>query len=225
MKLKKPIIVIEHLEDYLTKWLLIEYINSYVLTEGRLIFTNVKRRRHLEVLKVVTSKVYSESILKIASKDSILILDPQAEKTLTPRDCLNIKYLVIGGILGDHPPKGRTRKLITRRIGLDRGRNLGKLQFSIDGACYLAYMISKGYSLEAIPVVRNIEIRLGEGHVIELPYVYPILKGKPIISQALISYIKHELEEDLQYEVKHGIPREVSVEEALNTLRTILKAK
>lgn len=43
-------------------------------------------------------------------KSRVLLLDPKAEKELSPEDALEFDYFLFGGILGDDPPRDRTGK-------------------------------------------------------------------------------------------------------------------
>jgi ribosome biogenesis SPOUT family RNA methylase Rps3 len=182
--------IIEHLEPEIGKWLYFEYAHaSRIAGVGRLVFTNVK---NLEDAKILSNfgQVKSESFIEIFSQDEILILDPKASESLKPEDLNGVEAFIIGGILGDHPPKGRTRMLITSKAPSALCRNIGVGQFSIDGAVYVAKLVSEGVRLESIAVKRGLHVRLNERAEIYLPYMYPLKDGKPIVSDELIRYLK-----------------------------------
>ncbi|MEM2342377.1 MAG: hypothetical protein QXX94_07615 [Candidatus Bathyarchaeia archaeon] len=184
--------VIEHLEPEISKWLYFEYVNaSRIVGRDKLVFTNVKRLEDFEILSEL-GIVKSESFIDIFSQDKIVILDPKASERLKPEDFTGIDAIIIGGILGDHPPKGRTRKLITSRVPAALSRNIGRGQFSIDGAIYVAKLVSEGIRLENISVKRGLHIRLNERAEIYLPYMYPLKDGRPVISNELIKYLVSE---------------------------------
>ncbi|MBS7605465.1 hypothetical protein KEJ31_04085, partial [Candidatus Bathyarchaeota archaeon] len=65
-------------------------------------------------------------------------------------------------------------------------------QFSIDGAVYVAKLISEGFKLEDIPVKRGLRIKINDGAEIYLPYMYPLKDGKPLISEDLLRYLVSE---------------------------------
>ncbi|MEM2028947.1 MAG: RNA methyltransferase, partial [Candidatus Bathyarchaeia archaeon] len=129
--------VIEHLEPEVGKWLYFEYMNaSRIVGKDRLIFTNVKNMKDAETLSGLGT-VRHESFIEIFSPEKIVILDPRAPERLKPEDFAGKEAVIIGGILGDHPPRGRTRKLVTDKAPSSLSRNIGRGQFSIDGAVYV----------------------------------------------------------------------------------------
>jgi len=185
----KPIFVIEHLEPEIGKWLLFEYEHaSEIAGKNRLMFTNVKKeewRRLLSRFGIVEEK----SAAQIFNHEKVIVLDPKAELPLTPEDFAGKEAVIVGGILGDHPPKGRTKKLLTTRFPKAAARNIGKSQFSIDGAVYVARLVSEGKPLEAIPVQRGLSLKLNQYGEVYLPYAYPLQDGKPVISKKLVAYL------------------------------------
>jgi ribosome biogenesis SPOUT family RNA methylase Rps3 len=185
----KPLFVIEHLEPETGKWLLYEYEHaSEIVGKKRLIFTNVKKKGDKAKLSRL-GKVEEKSAAEIFSPERVIILDPKAEEPLKPEDFAGKDAVIIGGILGDYPPKGRTRKLLTRRFPKATARNIGKGQFSIDGAVYVAKLVSDGTPLEKIPIKKGLSLKLDEHAEVYLPYAYPLKDGKPVISQKLVAYL------------------------------------
>lgn len=183
--------VIEHLEPEISKWLYLEYKHaSKIVGRERLVFTNVKRE-NASILSNL-GIVKSESFIEIFDQKKVVILDPKAKEKLEPGDLENKGAIIIGGILGDHPPRGRTKKLITLRAPEAAARNLGRGQFSIDGAVYMAKMVCEGFRLEDIPVIRRLRIRINERAEVHLPYMYPLKDGKPVISEELLRYLVSE---------------------------------
>ena len=178
--------VIEHLEPRLSKWVLIEYEHaSTIVGRENLAFTNVKRGfKTLQKL----GKVYRESAVGIFDREDTIVLDPKAEELLEPSDFEDARAVVVGGILGDHPPRGRTFSLITSRMKRARARSLGECQFSIDGAVYMALKVASGARLSEIPVANSLTLRCGDLEI-HLPYCYPLVNGRPVISPKLIDYL------------------------------------
>jgi ribosome biogenesis SPOUT family RNA methylase Rps3 len=181
--------VIEHLELEISTWLQIEYAHSSeIVGKNRLIFTNVKSETDKAKLSSLGT-VKEQSFAKIYKQKEIVILDPKAKLPLKIEDLTDKKAVVIGGILGDNPPKGRTKLLITKLCPKAIVRNIGKSQFTIDGAAYIAKLVSEGFKLEEIPVKKGLIIKLSENHAIYLPYAYPLKDGKPLIHKTLIEYL------------------------------------
>ncbi len=166
-------------------WHLIEYEHiSNIVGKENLVFTNTSDKR-LEKF----GKVFSESIANLGWKN-ICILDPAAEKTLSPEDCKNFEYLVFGGILGDYPPRERTKELLSSRLPGAEKRNIGKEQFPTDNAVCVAREIASGKRLEQLPFTSDIEIEIGKKLSVQLPFKYLLVNGKPLISEKLIEFLK-----------------------------------
>ena len=183
-------VVIEHLEPALSKWLLYEYENAAKALGKSLIFTNIKRPpRILAKLNIVERR----SALRIFPQETLVILDPRAKKTLTPQDMKGDSIAVVGGILGGHPPRGRTKALLTLKAPNAKARNLDNWQFTIDGAAYVATLIAGGKKLQSVPIKRGLvlrtKLRPSGVHEVLLPYAYPIVAGKPLISKKLVRYL------------------------------------
>lgn len=184
--------VIEHLEPEVGKWLYIEYLHaSEIVGKNRLIFTNVRKPEDAKILSKL-GRVKKESFAEIFPPEKIIILDPKASRRLEPEDFRDKEAIIIGGILGDHPPKGRTKKLVTAKCPNAAVRSLGKDQFSIDGAVYVAKLVSEGKRLEEIPVMKGLTIKLNEYAEIFLPYAYPLKNNEPVIHKSLIEYLRSE---------------------------------
>ncbi|MEM1757611.1 MAG: SAM-dependent methyltransferase, partial [Candidatus Bathyarchaeia archaeon] len=182
------IFIIEHLEPEVSKWLLFEYMHaSEIVGKEKLWFTNVKRIEDFQKLKTL-GRVCLERAFELFPPFKVIVLDPKANLSLKPNDFEGKEAVIIGGILGDHPPKGRTSKLLTATLPGAIVRNIGKVQFSIDGAIYVAKLVSEGTPLEAISVKRGLRIKFDNKGEIYLPYAYPIKNGKPLINPKLIEY-------------------------------------
>lgn len=183
----KQIYVIEHLEPKLWPWCLIEYKNiSKIVGKENLWFTNIKEDS--EKLKEY-GKVFAESVSKLTLINPC-ILDPEAEKTLKPEECKKFDYFIFGGILGDNPPRKRTKNELTLLLKNTESRNIGKEQFSTDNAVFVVHEICSGKNLSDIKFQNAIEIEIDEIESIILPYKYALSNSKPVISPELIAYLK-----------------------------------
>ena len=184
-----PVYIIEHLEPFISRWCLIEYKHiSKIVGKDNLWITNVKKgSKELEKY----AKIIKESVKQLALKDSC-ILDPDSNTTLAPKDSKKFRYFIFGGILGDYPPKKRTRQMLTKFIKNPDTRNIGKKQMSTDNAVYVVKQINHGIPLEKIQFKQGIEIETGKNESVMLPYRYVLVEGKPLISEELIDYLKRK---------------------------------
>lgn len=185
--------IIENCEENLSKWLYLEYKHAVRIWHGKLSFTNVKDDRMYAVLSNLTSGIFREHVYEL-KLENLVVLDPLASKTLEPDDMQKVDYIVIGGILGNKEFTGKTKRLITEKT---RGiaRNLGKTQLSIDIAAYVAYQVLQGKRLSEIPLTTEVEIEHPDGHITVLPYGYPIVDGKVLITPGLIRYLQQNMGE------------------------------
>lgn len=186
-------VVVEHLEPVLSPWLWLEYAHvSRLVGRDNILFTNVAsegERARLRALGYVSEK----SVKDLLPEEELIVLDPQAEEELTPEDCRKHAYVVVGGIMGDHPPRGRTKLLLTSRLEKSAARNLGAKQLSIDGAVYVAREVClKGRRLSGIELVEGVTLKL-EGPLgsfeVVLPFAYPLVRGRPLITPGLKEYL------------------------------------
>ncbi|MEK6836594.1 MAG: SAM-dependent methyltransferase [Nanoarchaeota archaeon] len=185
----KQTIIIEHLEPKIWPWCKIEYKNMSKLIQKRnLWFTNIHEKANL--LKKL-GKVSKQSVINLNLKN-VCVLDPDAPKTLNLKESKSFKYFIIGGILGDYPPKKRTKVELTNKLKQAEVRNLGKKQFSTDNAVYVLKEIINGKELKDIKFKNKIIIKINNIESVDLPYYYPIVNGKPRISEELVSYIKNK---------------------------------
>ena len=193
MENKKQIYIIEHLEPKLFDWCLFEYENiSRIVGKKNLWFTNIKDKKEAEKLKKF-GKVFLESVHEIKMEDAC-VLDPEANELLNPKEALKFKYFIFGGILGDYPPKKRTRKELTKFLKDAIARNIGKKQMSTDNAVLTVFKIAKGERFENLKFKDKISIKINEFENVDLPYRYNLIKiggkEKPFVSDKVIDYLK-----------------------------------
>lgn len=187
--MKKQTYIIEHLEPKLWEWCFIEYENiSNIVGKKNLWFTNIKNKREARKLEKI-GKPIKESVSKLGLKN-ICVLDPEAKKTLNKKDADKFDYFIFGGILGDYPPRKRTKKELTKYIKNNNARNIGKIQMSTDNAVYTVFHISLGKNMKNMKFKDNITIKINEFESFDMPYRYNIVKGKPFMSMKIIDYLK-----------------------------------
>ncbi|AMQ18527.1 hypothetical protein [Thermococcus peptonophilus] len=186
-----PYLIIEHLED-ISDWLWLEYSHVAQWWGDKLIFTNVREDERERLAKL--GSVITESVTKFPfDRSKLIILDLQAEEELKPGDIEGDTMIVVGGILGDAVPRGRTREFITSKMEGVKVRHIGKPQYSIDGASIVAKLIADGKRLEEIEYEENPTIMLDEFSEITLHYTVPKLNGKLLLTPGLIDLQKREL--------------------------------
>lgn len=181
--------VIEHLEPEVYDWCLLEYKHiSKIVGRDNLIFTNVKKdREKLNGLGEVMEKSVAELGLKNAC-----VLDPDADVVLSSSD-KKFDYLIFGGILGDYPPKKRTKAELSSKLKFDK-RNLGKEQMSTDTAVYAAKKIIDGGKFSDLKFKYKIEIELNENESVSLPYRYVVEDGKIILPGGFAEFLRKKEE-------------------------------
>lgn len=184
---KKPLLVIEHCEPSLSEWLMLEYRHSAKIWGRNTIFTNVKDKKTTNILKTI-AKTEKKNAKELIDNKKSIILDPQSKKTLTTEDFKDLYAIIVGGILGYEKPKGRTKKLISDKYRFQT-RNIGKLQLTIDGAVFVANEIASGKKLKEIEIAYELEIIHDSIHSTILPFGYPIVDNKPIITPGLVEYL------------------------------------
>ena len=184
---KRPLLLIEHCEPKLSEWLMLEYRHAAKIWNGKLTFTRVTDTKTAKILRTLGS-VKKENAKDLYSDKKCIVLDPQAKKPLTPKDCTSIDALIVGGLLGYEKPQGRTKTLISASSGFHT-RHLGPLQLSIDGAVFVIKAICLGLPLKDIEIAKEIEIIHDQVHSTILPFGYPIIENKPVITPGLIEYL------------------------------------
>ncbi|MCE4615011.1 MAG: hypothetical protein F7B60_05750 [Desulfurococcales archaeon] len=188
-------IVIENMEPPGER-ILLEILQAHQIAGDKLVITNTPKQLEQQTNKKTCNppKILGTPAHQYCKDRKTIILDPDATQPLTPQEARQADCIIIGGILGDHPRKHRTRE-ITRRTPWAKTRNLGTHQLSIDGATYLTNMILQGKTLQEIPLTENptitIETPLGTTEI-TLPYAYPQHDGKPLLAPGLKKYLtKH----------------------------------
>jgi len=194
MKTGKQVYIIEHLEPKLFDWCIFEYENiSKIVGKENLWFTNLKSKNEAKKLEKF-GRVFSESVrdLKLL-KDNLkqaCVLDPEAKKLLNTKDAKRFKYFIFGGILGDYPPRKRTKEELTKFLKNAIARNIGKEQMSTDNAVFTVARILGGKKFKEMKFKDGASIKINEFESIDLPYRYNLVRGKPFISKKVVNYLK-----------------------------------
>lgn len=185
--LPPTVFAIEHVEPRIDAWLWLEYTHAAGIVE-RLVFTGVKDARQRERLAGL-AEARGEPAAEAFAGRRVLALDPRAPAPLRTEDFDAFDVVVVGGILGFEELDGRTERLVTKAQGLE-ARHLGKLQLPIDMAVLVANLVRLGMRLEDIELTTELEVELGEGRSVELPYAYPVVDGQVIVTPGLVAYLR-----------------------------------
>lgn len=131
--------IVEHLDPELEEWQALEYntISEECTASGYdfLLSGLTSSFDSFESLRLPPSSKTAQSVESLyatpAARKKICLLDPKAEKDISPEDADLFDGFLFGGILGDDPPRDRTGDL--RKLGFP-GRRLGPEQMTTDTA-------------------------------------------------------------------------------------------
>lgn len=179
-------IAVENRETRLGEWLWLEYKHAAEL-DPSLAFTNLPEGMAERLSALAECR--AEPVGRAFRGQRLLVLDPTARSPLASRDFNDHDVVVVGGILGEAEPRARTRALITRPLRAP-ARHLGRAQLPIDVAVLVANLIRLGSRLEEIEIATEVEIVHDEAHSTVLPYGYPVVDGKVLITPGLVEHIR-----------------------------------
>ena len=183
------IYIIEHLEPKLWEWCILEYEHiSETVGKENLWFTNIKNKNDQKIL-VKFGKVFEKRVFEL-NLNEICVLDPESNKLLEPMDKNNFKYFIFGGILGDYPPRKRTKEELTIHFPICETRHIGKEQLSTDNAVFTVKQILDGKKFSELKFKDSPNIEINEFESINLPYRYNLVNGKVFMSEKLLKELK-----------------------------------
>ncbi len=181
-----PTFVVEHLEPKVFPWCKLEYAHiSKWVGKNNLIFTNTKSAA-LKKFGIVKP----QSVRKLRFEKAC-VLDPEAKQTLTPEIAKKYQYFIFGGILGDDPPRERTKEELTRFLSYP-AFNLGKDQMSTDTAVIVTKLITDGKKLESLKFQQGIEVKINSYEEVRLPYKYLIINNKPLLAPGIVEMLRKQ---------------------------------
>ncbi len=198
----KPIVLVEHMEEYPTRWLIAEYTEARDAVEslgGSLVVTGARDGVLQALLDREGVPWRWEHAWELCDRPGTIVLDLWAERDLEPWEAQAADCFVVGGIMGDYPPRGRG-KLLAWMFDWSSARRLGSAQMSIHVAAWAAMMVRRGVRVNELPLVEGATVRVrGALGVIEieLPYAYPRGPG----GEALVpERIRRVLEKGVVYD-------------------------
>ncbi|EIW79760.1 DUF431-domain-containing protein [Coniophora puteana RWD-64-598 SS2] len=156
----------------------------------------------LEQKGVATLEVHTAPILstlqdKGVPLESVCLLDPKAEKELSPEDAQTFGYFLFGGILGDDPPRDRTSEL--RALGFP-SRHLGSVQMTTDTALGVTKkVVHDKVPLDQIPYVDFPTIRFNAKESVEMPFRYIADNGQPILPPGMRELLHEDLNKSFEF--------------------------
>ncbi|CAK1362736.1 Protein arginine N-methyltransferase SFM1 [Cercospora beticola] len=203
--------IVEHLDPELEDWQALEYNaiseesqnsgNKFLLSGLTPEFDKFEK---LVIPKAERTERTVESICPSQeARQKVCLLDPKAEKDLSPEDGPLFDAFLFGGILGDDPPRDRTGDL--RKLGFP-GRRLGPEQMTTDTAVRTTrIVVQEGKNLSEIEYIDRPEIpitdengKIKANETIEMPFKY--VKGgdgKPIIPKGMLELLANDAEKDI----------------------------
>ena len=113
---KKHTIIVEHLDPELEEWQALEYrciaeecksSNTNFLLSGLKSVSEIAEQIQLPQTNLSDQSVESFYPSQ-QERDRVCLLDPKAERDLTPEDGDSFDVFLFGGILGDDPPRGNS---------------------------------------------------------------------------------------------------------------------
>jgi ribosome biogenesis SPOUT family RNA methylase Rps3 len=122
----------------------------------------------------------------------VCVLDPEANMLLKTSDSKIFDYFLFGGILGDYPPKKRTKKELTKFIPNSGERHIGKEQMSTDNAVYTVKQILSGKKFNELTFKDGISVKINEFENVDLPYRYNISGNKIFLSPKVVKYLREK---------------------------------
>ncbi|ROV94505.1 hypothetical protein VMCG_08132 [Cytospora schulzeri] len=183
--------IVEHLDPELGPWSELEYIaiaeesensgSSFTLSS---LPDGFKVPESLRAIKTFKATQDSVEDIYASNKNTVCLLDPAAEKDLSPEDAQEFGVFLFGGILGDDPPRDRTSEL--RKKGFP-GRRLGPVQMTTDTAVRVTRMvIQQQLPLTEIPYTDHPELKIDEHESTQMPFRYVKTEdGQPIMPKGM----------------------------------------
>lgn len=183
--------IVEHLDPELGPWSELEYIaiaeesensgSSFTLSS---LPDGFKVPESLKAIQTFKATQDSVEDIYASNKNTVCLLDPAAEKDLSPEDAQEFGVFLFGGILGDDPPRDRTSEL--RKKGFP-GRRLGPVQMTTDTAVRVTRMvIQQQLPLTEIPYTDHPELKINEHESTQMPFRYVKTEdGQPIMPKGM----------------------------------------
>ncbi len=194
------LVLIEHMERA-SRWVQEEYLEAARIAYDAgwsLMVTGVVDPVDQAVLASRGLRVTPTHSWEVCDTPKTIVLDLWASKDLEPWEARVAECFVVGGIMGDHPPR-RRGLILSAMFDWAARRRLGEGQLSVDGTIKVLTMVWRGLRLEEIHFIDSpsLEVETSMGSVeVTLPFRYPLKDGRPWISPGLARLLASGLEWD-----------------------------
>ncbi|KAJ3716381.1 SAM-dependent RNA methyltransferase [Lentinula raphanica] len=130
--------------------------------------------------------------------EKVCLLDPKAEKELSPEDGDGrFEWFLFGGILGDDPPRDRTAEL--RLMGFP-SRHLGPTQMTTDTALGVTKrVVQDKVALSKIPYIDHPTIRFNAKESVEMPFKYIVQNGEPLLPPGMRELLFEDMNKGFEF--------------------------
>ncbi|KAK5138241.1 hypothetical protein LTR08_003302 [Meristemomyces frigidus] len=204
--------IVEHLDPELEEWQSLEYRSIYQecnSTGAQFILSGLADPSTVQKqLDLPSSSLQQKGVETIyatpEARARVCLLDPKAEKDISPEDAGVFDAFLFGGILGDEPPRDRTAEL--RNKGFP-GRRLGPEQMTTDTAARVTrIVVQQGKRLDEIAYVDRPDIELpnGEGGAVNpnesvsMPFKYVKgADGKAVMPEGMIELLVRDMDKGI----------------------------
>lgn len=147
--------------------------------------TNVRKPSDKDIMSRYAKVLEVSAADMLRNNDNVIVLDPRASKQLDPEELKSVEFVIIGGIMGSHPPRGRTFINLTAKLPRAKPRNIGPYQYTIAGTAYVLKNIENGKKVSDISSVFGLRIskKLPKGVELEifLPYAFPVDHNRRVV--------------------------------------------
>ncbi|KAI0672351.1 DUF431-domain-containing protein [Trametes maxima] len=214
--------VIEHMEEdeetpkSIPKWVELEYMHmrTFAGPGATVHFTHVSSSSSSTLSSLfaqdanatqAAAYAHQKSVLQLMEEkgvplEKVCLLDPRAEKELSPEDGDGrFEWFLFGGILGDDPPRDRTGEL--RVLGFP-GRHLGPVQMTTDTALGVTKIVVQDKkTLSEIPFLDNPTIVFNQRESVDMPFRYiSDSDGKgPIMPPGMREHLHEDLNKSFDF--------------------------